>query len=137
MTHHDNEDRVKSANQGTVRIWVGFAYGHPFGTLQTLNSKTYKINFTHYLTFMQKSYGEDKVKKPAFVEVSDGRSDDGNVDPDLLNNMINNIYNDVSDDICSDEKVEANLFEHEIKNELNTRDHLHSKSCKNNEKFDS
>ena len=50
---------------------MGFADGHPVGTYQVLNPKTYKICLTKYMTFLNKSYDQwGKVKNPVLVPAS-------------------------------------------------------------------
>ena len=78
MTYHDNRHQVKLANHGTEGILVSVAYGHPVGTFWVLNPKTWQINLTCDMIFLNKSYNEfNKVDDRVTVLVHyEGSNDD-------------------------------------------------------------
>ena len=59
------------ANHVIPSIWVGYVNGHPVGTFQAFNPTTRKINITHNVTFLNKSYGYfNNVDEPMIFPIS-------------------------------------------------------------------
>ena len=106
-------------HQGAAQIWVVFLDRHPVGTIRKLNPTTHKISLIHDVMFLQKSCGEwHNIVNPIFAKfnVEGSNDEDGEQVPE--SNRINNDYHCISDDSDSDEKVDENIFECNVKEDL-------------------